>query len=44
MENMNHQRIKLYMPLYCYIFLCVGLLSGSIGPVIPYLAAERGVL
>jgi len=34
---------SVYIFIYSFIFLCFGLLSGSLGPVIPYLAKESGL-
>lgn len=34
---------RFYLAIYCLIYLCNGLLSGTLGPVIPYLSNERNV-
>lgn len=35
--------VTVYLGIYCFIFFTQGLLSGTLGPVIPYLSFERNV-
>ncbi len=39
-NNLNPQT---YLKIYCFCFLSVGFLTGSIGPVIPYFAEQNNV-
>ena len=40
-SNKSHPSV--YYFIYSFTFLCYGLLSGSLGPVIPYLAKQSGL-
>ena len=31
-----------YLAIYCFILFNIGCLTGSIGPIIPFLSKERG--